>query len=74
MKTEEITIHVDPVVAQAYRAASEEDRRRIDLLVSFQLTEFLRAPESLEDVMDEMSREAHERGLTAEILDSIVHD
>ena len=74
MKTEEITIHVDPELARAYRAASEEDRRRMDLLVTFQLTEFLRSPESLEEVMDEMSREAQQRGLTPALLDSILHD
>ena len=74
MKTDEITIHVDPAVAGAYRAASQEDRRKMDLLVSFQLLEFLRSPESLEEVMDEMSREAQQHGLTPAIMDSILHE
>ena len=72
MKTEEITIQVPAELARAYRTASEEDRRKMDLLASFQLTEFLRSRESLEEVMDEMSREACPRGLTPEILDSIL--
>lgn len=74
MKTDEITIHVDAEVATAYRTATEEDRRKMDLLAGFQLAEFQRSPESLEKVMDDMSREAQERGLTLQILDSILHD
>ena len=74
MKTDEITIHVNPEVAKAYWDASQEDRRKMELLVNFQLTEFLRSPESLEEVMDEMSREAQHRGLTPALLDSILHD
>jgi hypothetical protein len=71
---EAITIHVAPELAQAYRDASDGDRRKMDVLVAFQLAEFLRVPESLEEVMDEMSREAEERGLTPAILDSILHE
>ncbi len=41
MKTEEITIHVGAQVAEAYRHASEQDRRKMDLLVRLQLTESL---------------------------------
>lgn len=74
MKTDAITIHVDYEVAKAYKAASEEDRRKMDLLAGFQLAEFQHSPESLEKVMDDMGREAHERGLTPEILDSILHE
>jgi hypothetical protein len=73
MKMDVITIHVDPEVANAYRSAPEAERRKMDLLVSLQLTDFLRSSESLEDVMDEVSREAQERGLTPAILDSILH-
>ncbi len=74
MKTDAITIHVDHEVAKAYLAASEDDRRKMDLLAGFQLTEFLHSPESLEKVIDDVSREAKERGLTPEILDSILHE
>ena len=74
MKTDEITVSVNPEVACAYRAASEEYRRKMSLLVGLQLTDFLRSPESLEDVIGEMSREARQRGLTPEILDSLLHE
>ena len=73
MQTETITVHVTPQAATAYRAASEEDRRKLDLLVSLQLSEFSRSNDSLATVMDAMSQEAASSGLTPEILDSILH-
>ncbi|MGD0653470.1 MAG: hypothetical protein ABSA16_03945 [Thermoguttaceae bacterium] len=74
MKTDEITIHVSPEVAKVYRTASLEDRRKMELLANMQLAEFLRSPESVQEIMDEMSCEARRRGLTPDILDSILHD
>jgi hypothetical protein len=74
MQTDEITIHVNPAVAQAFRTASQQDREKMELLVGFQLTEFLRSTESLEAVMDEMSREARLHGLTPAIVESLLHD
>jgi hypothetical protein len=73
MKTETIVVHVSPLVATAYREASEEDRRRLDLLVSLQLTELLKSGDSLEEAIDDMSREAAAAGLTPETLDSIIN-
>ena len=46
----------------------------MDLLVSFQLIDFVQSPRSLEEVMDAMSREAHRNGLTPEILTLILND
>jgi hypothetical protein len=74
MDAGEITIHVQPDVAQAYRTASEGDRRKMDLLVSLQLTDFLRSSEPLEAVLEEMCREARGHGLTQDALDSILND
>jgi hypothetical protein len=74
MKSDEITIHVTPEVAKAYYAASVEERRKMDLLANMQLAEFLQSPESLEEIMDEMSNEARQRGLTLDTLDSLLHD
>jgi hypothetical protein len=74
MKTDTITIQVAADVAQAYRTASDEDRRKMDLLASFQLTEFLRSPGSLEEIMDELSREARQNGLSLATLDAILHE
>lgn len=74
MKTEEITIHVDPDAAQAYRSASDQDRRKLDLLLSLRLSDATRSAESLKDLMREMSRKAQARGLTPEILQSILDE
>jgi hypothetical protein len=73
MQTETITVQVTPQAATAYRAASAEDRRKLDLLVSLQLTEFSKSSDSLAAVMDAMRREAANSGLTPEILESILH-
>ena len=74
MKTEEITIRVDEDAANAYRSASEEDRRKLDLLLSLRLREATRSAGSLKDVMREISRKAQDRGLTAETLESILDE
>jgi hypothetical protein len=74
MNTETITIHVSPQAATVYRAASVDERRKLDLLVSLQLTGLLRSGDSLEKAMDDMSREAEANGLTPEILESILND
>jgi hypothetical protein len=73
MQTEEITIRVDSEAARAYRAASEEERRKLDVLLSLRLHDALRPVGSLKDLMREISRKAQERGLTPEILESILH-
>ena len=74
MKTEEITIRVDAKAARAYRSASDEDRRKLNLLLSLRLTDAARSTGSLEDVMREISRNAQERGLTPEVLEAILEE
>lgn len=74
MNAEAITIQVDPEAALAYRSVSVEERRKLDLLLSLRLREVTRPGTSLEDVMDELSRNAQERGLTPEILQSILDE
>ncbi len=73
MRTETITVHVSPQAATAYRTASAEDRRKLDLLVSLQLTGLLSQGDSLEKVTEDIGQEAAAAGLTPEILDSILH-
>lgn len=73
MQTHEITIRVDPEAANAYLAASEEDRRKLDLLLSLRLQDVTQPGESLEQIMREISRDAQDRGLTPEILESILN-
>jgi len=74
MSTSEITIHVSSEIANTYRSASDEERRKMDLFLSLQLTEFMQSPESLEDAMNAMSDEAIRNGMTPEILESILND
>jgi hypothetical protein len=74
MQTEEIAIRVDLEVAQAYRAAPEEERRKLDLLLSLRLQDALRPGGSLQELMRDISRKAQERGLMPEILETILHE
>lgn len=74
MKAEEITIRVDPTAAKIYRTASDDVRRKLDLLLNLRLNEVTRSDQSLEQVMTEIGRKAQERGLTPEILRSILDD
>ena len=74
MQTEEITIRVDPEAARAYRSASEQKRRKLDLLLSLRLHDALNPSGSLQDLLHELSRKAQDRGLTPEVLESVLHD
>jgi hypothetical protein len=74
MQTEEITIRVDSQAAQAYRAASNEERRKLELLLNLRLRDALQPNGSLQDLMRDISRKAQERGLTPEVLESILDE
>ena len=74
MSSEAITIHVDADAADAYRTASEEDRRKLDLLIGLQIRDIARSPESLQEVMREVSGRAQARGLTPHALESILNE
>ena len=69
-----ITVSVDTDVADAYRAASDRDRRKLDLLVNLRLRDALRSKDALRDVMRDISRSAQRRGLTPETLQSILNE
>ena len=70
--TEQITVSVDPNVACVYRAASDSERRKLDLLVNLRLREVTNSRKPIQEVMAEISRNAQKRGLTPEILQSIL--
>jgi len=74
MQTREITVRVDPETANAYEASSEADRRKIDWLLNLKLREVIGETRSLEEIMREISHNAQERGLTPEILESILNE
>lgn len=69
-----ITIPVDPDTAQAFEQASVEEQRKLRLLLSLRLRELTTTPlPPLQTILDEVGREAQERGLTSEILDALLH-
>ena len=68
MNDDQITVSVDSAVADAYRAASDEERRKLDLLVNLRLRDATRSEASLAQIMREIGSNAAQRGLTPEML------
>jgi hypothetical protein len=68
-----ITIPLDAQTARAYDSAAPEQKLKIQALLSLWLRE-LAAGEypPLQQVLDEVGRKAKGRGLTPEILDSLL--
>ncbi|MBD2692796.1 hypothetical protein [Anabaena catenula] len=76
---EEITIKVPSDIAEAYRRATKEEQEQIQLkFASIMQLNFFNsrkdAVQRLRKTMDEVSKEAQAKGLTPEILDSILQD
>lgn len=75
MATATISLEVDADSARAFAAASEEDRRKIQFLLSLRLRELTARPvRPLKEVMDDIGRNAEACGLTPEILESLLRD
>jgi hypothetical protein len=74
MDTETITIRVSPEAARIYNSATTEQQRKLEVLLSLRLTKVSRATRPLEDVMGEISRNAQKRGLTPEVLESLLDE
>jgi hypothetical protein len=75
MATATISLEVDADTARAFSAASTEDRRKLQLLLSLRLRELTtRSARPLKEVMDEIGRYAEARDLTPEILESLLRD
>jgi hypothetical protein len=68
-----ITIPLDPQTARAYNSAAPEEKRKMQALLSLWLRE-LAAGEfaSLQQVLDEVGGKAKVRGLTPEMLESLL--
>jgi hypothetical protein len=75
MATATISIQVDEEAAKAFAAASTEEQRKIELLLSLRLQDLtISSQRSIKAVMDEIGEQAEARGLTPEILESLLHD
>ena len=68
-----ITIPLDPQTAQAYDSATPEEKQKMRALLSLWLRELTVGQySSLQQVLDQTGCEAKARGLTPEILDSLL--
>ncbi len=74
METKPITVRVNLEAARIFETASEEQKRKIEALLSLKLTQATRGNRTLEEVINDISQKARERGLTPEILDSILNE
>ena len=71
MATQTITIRVSPMHVST---ATAEQQRKLEALLSLKLTEVARTTQPLEAIMSEISRNAQARGLTPEILASLLNE
>ena len=74
MVTKEIRIRVDAETARAFNSISAPERQKLELLLNLKLKESLNNSESLLQLMDEISQEAIDKGLTPEILQTLLED
>ncbi len=75
MDNSNITISVSEDAARAFEACAEERRKTIELLLGMRLEELVRPSKvSLLQLMDEVGQEARKRGLTPEVLESILSE
>jgi hypothetical protein len=73
--SEEIRLKVSPNVAQAYQKATERKKQSLATLVSLFLGEDINEEvDFLGKLMDEISDRAVSRGLTPEILETIMNE
>ena len=74
----QITISVDADLAEIYYSASESERRKLDLIINLRLRNIVNQGQGqgrpLLEIMDDISRKAQQRGLTPEILQSILDE
>jgi hypothetical protein len=74
MTSATISLEVDPETARAFAAATPEERGKLQLLLRLRLRELTTGPSRpLKQIMDEIGREAEARGLTPEILESLMN-
>jgi len=75
MMTETIAIQVDPEAARAYKAAPPDDQKKMQALLSLWLRDLATAqPATLKEIMTDVSQKAQARGLTPEVLESLLKE
>jgi hypothetical protein len=69
-----ITIPLDPETAQSYNSASTQEKRKMQALLSLWLRELVGGDQrSVQQILDEAGRKAQARGLTPEMLESLLN-
>ena len=71
---ETIAIKVTPEAARAFRAASDVERRKMELLLSLRLLDVADSNLSLEEIMRSISKSAQAHGLTEKKLKEILKE
>ena len=75
MEVEPITIMVDPEAARVFRDSPPETQEELARLFAHRLRVASPGPrQSLDEIMDEIGNQAQARGMTPEILRSILED
>ncbi len=70
-----IEVPLDADTARAYQAASEDDQKKMQVLLRLRVRELTTAPTiALRRLMDEIGAAAEARGLTPEILATLLDD
>ncbi|MGO9591849.1 MAG: hypothetical protein ACLP3K_17610 [Candidatus Acidiferrales bacterium] len=73
MSKSTITIPLDPETARAYDSATPEEKRKMQALLSLWLRELAAGEQmSIQQVLEEVGRKARDRGLTPEMLNSLL--
>ena len=68
-----ITIPLDADAARLYSQAPADLQRKFQLLLNLWLRDLIVSPRPLQVIMDEISQKVQERGLTPEILESLLN-
>jgi len=73
MVTEPITLQIEVDAARAFRSCSADEQEKLQTLMSVLLREYAKVDAaSLKKTMDKIGGHAKEKGLTPELLDSIL--
>ena len=75
MPSKSITLDVDDQTANAYERASEQEKRKLRLLLKLRLQDLMLKPaRPLNEVMDEIGEKARRHGLTEDELERLLGD
>ena len=75
MSTESISITVDTHAARTFCQAPPEERRKIEILLGLRLRELTsQDARFLKEIMDEIGAQAETKGLTPEMVESMLRD